>query len=298
MSLYHRINLRLALPILIIALSVSGCGGHKEKADEESVPVKVAKVRLEVLRNTLDYVGDIEAQDQAIIYPKVDGKIIEKIKEEGSFIKKGEVIAYIDRDEVGFEFEKSPVESSLSGLVGRIYVDKGTAVTPQTPVALVVDMDNIKIKLNIPEKFLPQVKLSQKVQLKVDAYANKSFEGQVANISPVVDLETRTFPVEIIVSNEEHLLNPGMFARVKLIIEERERIPVVMKEAVIGKEAQAYVYVVEQGIARQRFVKLGIHEGPVYEVLEGLKEDEDVVTMGQQRLRDGMKVSIQNDKDI
>ena len=168
----------------------------------------------------------------------------------------------------------------------------------QTPVALVVDMDNVKIKLNIQRSFAAGQNLAKRFNLKLIPYANKSFEGQVANISPVVDLETRTFPVEIIVSNKEHLLNPGMFARVKLIIEERERIPVVMKEAVIGKEAQAYVYVVEQGIARQRFVKLGIHEGPVYEVLEGLKEDEDVVTMGQQRLRDGMKVSIQNDKDI
>ena len=298
MKLCYRKNLYAGLFILVGVFLLSGCGGRKEKVEEQVIPVKVTKVRLDTLRNTLDYVGDIEAQDQAIVYPKVGGKIIEKVKEEGSFIKKDEVIAYIDRDEVGFEFEKSPVESPLSGLVGRIYVDKGTAVTSQTPVALVVDMDNVKVKLNIPEKFLPQVKPEQKAQAIVNAYANKNFEGQVANISPVVDLDTRTFPVEIVIPNEEHLLNPGMFARVKLIIEERESIPVVMKEAIIGKGDQAYVYVVEQGVARRHIVRLGIHEGPVYEVIEGLKEGEDVVIMGQQRLRDGMKVSVQNDKDI
>jgi len=288
----------VGLFIIIGVFLLSGCGGHKEKVEEQAIPVKIARVQLDTLRNTLDYVGDIEAQNQAIVYPKVGGKIIEKVKEKGSFIKKDEVIAYIDRDEVGFEFEKSPVESPLSGLVGRIYVDKGTAVTPQTPVALVVDMDNVKVNLNIPEKFLPQVRLKQKAQVRVDSYTKEIFEGQIANISPVVDLDTRTFPVEIIVSNEKHLLNPGMFARVKLIIEERNNIPVVVKEAIVGKGDQAYVYVSEQGVARRRFVKLGIKEGPVYEVLEGIKEGEEVVIMGQQRLREGIKVSVQNDKDI
>ncbi len=298
MRLCYRKNLYVGLFIIIGVFLLSGCGGHKEKVEEQAIPVKIARVQLDTLRNTLDYVGDIEAQNQAIVYPKVGGKIIEKVKEKGSFIKKDEVIAYIDRDEVGFEFEKSPVESPLSGLVGRIYVDKGTAVTPQTPVALVVDMDNVKVNLNIPEKFLPQVRLKQKAQVRVDSYTKEIFEGQIANISPVVDLDTRTFPVEIIVSNEKHLLNPGMFARVKLIIEERNNIPVVVKEAIVGKGDQAYVYVSEQGVARRRFVKLGIKEGPVYEVLEGIKEGEEVVIMGQQRLREGIKVSVQNDKDI
>lgn len=297
MNLFYKEKTYLVLSFLLLTFSLSGCGGGKQAADDQAVPVKVTKVQLKTLRNTLDYVGDIEAQDQALVYPKVGGKIIEKVTEEGSFIKKDEVIAYVDRDEVGFEFEKAPIESPLSGLVGRIYVDKGTAVTPQTQVALVVDMDKVEINLNIPEKFLSQVEVGQKAELKVDAYADKNFEGQIVNISPVVDLDTRTFPVKIMVSNEEHLLNPGMFARVKLIIEERQHVPAVIKEAVIGRGANTYVYVVNDSIARQRPVRLGIHEGPVYEVLEGLKEGEKVVIMGQQRLRDGMKVFVQDDKD-
>jgi multidrug efflux pump subunit AcrA (membrane-fusion protein) len=296
MKLCYRKNLHTGLFILVGVFLLSGCGGCKGKVEEQVIPVKVIKMRLDTLRDTLDYVGDIEAQDQAIVYPKVGGKIIEKVKEEGSFIKKDEVIAYIDRDEVGFEFEKSPVESPLSGLVGRIYVDKGTAVIPQTPVALVVDMDNVKVKLNIPEKFLPQVKLKQKAQVRVDAYANKNFEGQVANISPVVDLDTRTFPVEIVIPNEEHLLNPGMFARVNLVINERKSVPVILKEALLGKEPNTYVYVINGSSAHKRNIKLGIRQGAYFEVTGGLKEGELVVILGQQRLYDGVNVSVKREE--
>jgi multidrug resistance efflux pump len=169
MNLFYKKKTYLVLSFLLLAFSLSGCGRQKQAADDQAVPVKVTKVRLKTLRNMLDYAGDIEAQDQALVYPKVGGKIIEKVTEEGSFVKKDEVIAYIDRDEVGFEFEKAPIESPLTGFIGRIYVDKGTAVTPQTSVALVVDMDNVKVKFNIPEKFLPVVRPSQKAQINVDA---------------------------------------------------------------------------------------------------------------------------------
>ena len=80
MRLYYRKSLPLVLPLLSIILILSGCGRHKEEASEQAIPVKVKKIQLGVLRNALDYVGDIEAQDEAVVYPKVDGKIIEKLK--------------------------------------------------------------------------------------------------------------------------------------------------------------------------------------------------------------------------
>jgi len=94
----------------------------------------------------------LRQKTKAIIYPKVSGKIIEKLKNEGDSVVKGDVIAYIDRDEVGFKFEKAPVESPMNGIIGRVYVDIGTQVSTQTAVALAVRMDNVKIDLDIPEQ--------------------------------------------------------------------------------------------------------------------------------------------------
>lgn len=278
--------------IFFVAVT-AGCGKEKVdrgKGDMAPLPVKVMKVKRENINKTLEYIGNIKGQDEAIVYPKVSGKIIEKIKEDGSSVNKGEAIAYIDRDEIGLKFEKAPVESPLTGIVGRTYVDIGSNVTPQTAVALVADMTMAEINLEIPERYLPKVSLGQEAQVEIDAYPSDRFIGKVTRISPLVDLETRAAPIEITIDNVDNKLQSGMFARVKLIIEEHKDMPIVLKEAIIGREPDTYLYIVEGGKAVLRKVRLGLREGPHYEVLEGVEAGDTVVIVGQQRLRDGAQV--------
>ncbi|MFH0763153.1 MAG: efflux RND transporter periplasmic adaptor subunit [Candidatus Omnitrophota bacterium] len=280
---------------LSMMLLVAACGRRADVAveQEDVIPVKVVKIDPQDIRETLDYVGDIRAEEEAVIYPRASGKIIDKLKEDGSRVQKGDIIAYIDRDEVGFKFEKAPVESPLSGIIGRFYVDKGENVTPQTPIAMVVDMDRVEIILDIPEKYFSRIFLSAAAEVEVDAYPQEEFSGRVSKISPVIDLETRTVPVEITLDNPGHRLKSGMFADVSLIIGERKAVPVILKEAVMGREPDYYVYVVEGGRAVLRDVSLGIRQGPYYEVREGLKEGDSVVVMGQQRLYEGAPVRVE-----
>src|SRR3989338_934471 len=128
----------------LFLILIFGCGRKADKGNgPEVIPVKASRARLEALSEALEYIGDIKAKDEAVIYPRVSGKVIEKVKEDNSPIKKGEEIVYLDRDEVGLKFEKAPVESTLTGVVGRVYVDIGQNVTIQTPIALVVDMDKV-----------------------------------------------------------------------------------------------------------------------------------------------------------
>lgn len=285
--------------ILFLSLGLFGCQleGKKEKEkNQEAIPVRVEKVTLRSLQKTLEYVGNVKAQDEAIVYPKVSGKIIEKIKEDGSFVNKGEVIAYIDRDEVGLKFENAPIETPLTGIVGRVYVDLGTNVTLSTPIALIVDMERVKIDLEIPQIYLPKVFLGQKAVMSVDAYPEEEFFGEVSKISPVVDPTTRTAPLEIIVDNPQHRLKSGMFAKVSLVIQENQNIPVILKEAVIVRDTQTYVYVIENKKAVLRKITLGIRQGPYYEIKEGLREGDSVVIMGQERLYEGAPVIAEEEK--
>ena len=279
--------------VIFIIMAGAGCKKKVEEVKEEVVPVKVMPVELRDIRHTLDYVGDIEAQDDAIVYPKVSGKIIEKLKEEGSEVGKGDVIAYIDRDEVGFKFEKAAVESPLTGVVGRVDVDLGTQVTPQTPIALVVDMDKVEIRLDVPEKYLPKIAPGQPADITVDAYPGRIFTGEVTRLSPVVDIKTRTAPVEIVFSNPGHCLKPGMYARVALVIEEHEEVPVILQEAIIGRQSKPYVYLAKEGIAHKRYISLGLRKGPYFEVIDGLQAGDEVVIMGQQRLHDNAPVMVE-----
>ncbi len=275
-----------------VCICASGCGQKKDAGVKEAeiIPVRVGRVEVREFAETIECVGDIKAQDEAVVYPKVAGKITEKMKAEGSAIARGEPLVYLDRDEVGMKFELAPVESPLDGTVGKVYVDRGTQVSAQTPVALVVDMDRVKIRLDIPEKYIPAVTAGQSADITVDAYPNRVFQGSVSSVSPVVDLATRTAAVEISADNGDHALKSGMFARVKLAVRTRGAARVILKESVMGTEPEAYVYIVRDGRAVMRAVKLGIRQGPYYEVAQGLEENEAVVIMGQQRLTDGARV--------
>jgi multidrug efflux pump subunit AcrA (membrane-fusion protein) len=271
---------------------MAGCGSGNQEADKEkeAIPVKVMTVEAKDLEKTLDYVGNIKAKDEASVYPKVSGKVIEKVKDEGSPVKKGDVIVYIDRDEVGFTFEKAPVESPLTGVVGRINVDLGANVEPTTQIAFVVNMERMEIDLDIPEKYLPFVALGQEAKIAVDAYPDKVFIGKVTLISPVVDLETRSAPIEITIENKDGLLKSGMFAEVRLVVGEHKNVPVVLKEALMGKGDNLYVYAVEDHKASMKPIKTGIRYGELVEITEGVKNGDVVVVMGQQRLHDGASV--------
>ncbi|MFA4988067.1 MAG: efflux RND transporter periplasmic adaptor subunit [Candidatus Omnitrophota bacterium] len=296
--MHRKTNLSLySLIWFLVIFLFAGCQDKSRLVSEkEVVPVKVYKVELQSIKNTLDYVDDIKAQDEAVIYPKVNGKIIEKTKEEGDRVERGDVVAYIDRDEVGFKFEKAPVESPLTGIIGRTYVDKGTSVTPQTPIALVVDMDKVKIDIDITEENIPKIAIAQEAEITLQAYPGEEFVGKVSKISPVLDLETRTAPIEIIIPNADHRLKSGMFARVQLIMEEHKNVPVIIKEAVMGRGDDTYVYVVKDNAAYQRNVKLGIRQGAYYEVSEGLQEGDLVVVMGQQKLYNGVAVMAEEER--
>jgi len=285
--------------ILIFLVGVISAGCEKQKQQEpreEVIPVKVSRVALKDFNETIDYVGNIKAQDEAIIYPKVSGKVIQKCKEDGTRVSKGEIVAYIDRDEVGFKFEKAPVESPLDGTIGRCYVDIGTNVTPQTPIALVVDQEKAEITLDIPENKLPRVSLGQQAEINVDAYPSEVFIGSVTKVSPVVNPETRAAPVEITVDNAGYRLKSGMFARVKLIIKQYKGAVVVLKEAIMGHDPDFYLYVIENNRAVSKKIKLGARQGQHFMVADGLKEGDLTVVMGQQRLYEGAKVIVEEEK--
>jgi membrane fusion protein, multidrug efflux system len=283
--------------LFFTAICLSGCSQADKKPEVDTIPVRVMKIKLQDIKEILAYTGDVKAHDEAVVYPKVNGKIIEKLKEDGSRVNKGEVIAYIDRDEVGFEFNKAPVESPLTGIIGRVYVDRGTNVSPQTPVALVVDMDKVKIGLDIPGKYLPRIAMGQQAEVSVDAYPDKVFEGKVSKISPIVDLDTRTAPIEIMVDNPDYYLRPGMYARAGLVLDNRKSVPVVLKEAVSGKAPENYVFVVNGNTANKKNIELGIRQGAYFEVTSGLEQGDLVVMMGQQRLRDKAKVKAEGDEE-
>ncbi len=265
----------------------------KKDAGPEVIPVKVVTVAPQDMQELLDYVANIKAQQEVLVFPKVTGKIIEKVKEEGDSVAKAEAIAFIDRDEIGLNFAKAPVESPISGIVGKVMVDIGSNVSSQTPVALVVDMEKVKVYLDIPEKYLTKITLGMPAAVTVDAYLGESFDGVLDKINPVLDIATRTIQTEIIIDNKDHKLRSGMYAKVKLVTQEYRNALAVYKEAVLGKEPKQYVYVVDGQKAQLKEITTGVRQGGYLQVKDGIKAGDKVVIMGQQRLYEGAAVLVE-----
>jgi len=282
----------LIVVLIIVGRIVAPKRGVKVVSIEEGIPVEVVKVIRRDFKETTSYTGDIEAKERIEVYPRVSGKIIKKNVIEGDRIKKGETIALIDRDEPGFKFEPAPVDSLLAGIVGRVYVDLGAKVTPQTPVALIVDMDSVKVKVDVVERDLPKIKIGQEAQIRMDAYPEQVFKGKICKISPVVDLESRTAPVEILISNPNHLLKPGMFARATIVTKENKDTLIIPRDALIKKDDSTFIFIVKDNRALRKEVTTGMSQENLVEIKDNLNAGEEVIVMGKTRVKDGTKVRV------
>ncbi len=192
------------------------------------------------------------------------------------------------------EYSDTKITSPISGVVTSRLVDKGDYVNKGNVVVQVVDISNLKVKLNVAEKDAFKLKTGDNVVVSTDVYPGVSFKGKIETISDQAD-NAHTYPVEIVLSNsKEHPLKGGMFGRVQFVSIKNGESVVIPREALAGSIKDAKVFIVENGIAKERKVVIGSTFDSMLEVLSGLKAGEQVVVSGQNNLQDNYKVTIVN----
>ncbi len=170
----------------------------------------------------------------------------------------------------------------------------GAFVRANTPLFTLVKIDPLRLRIEVPERMAPWVKIGQAAQVTVEAYADRVFTGRVSRIAPTVDQAKRTFIVEALIENGRNELKPGSYARAKLTTDKVESVRVVPARAlnyVLGSN-KAYVVKTDQTI-EARDVKVGDRFPQEVEILEGLEEGETVAISALSRLDTGQKVRIQ-----
>lgn len=185
------------------------------------------------------------------------------------------------------------IHAPFNGVVGARMISPGQVITRNTTLTWLVDLDPLKVEVNVPERFLSQVKPGQEIELTVAAMPDKTFQGEVFFISPYVDAETRTALVKAVVPNPDHQLKPGMFAGLNLTLQVRSNAIVVPEAAISqvleGKRA-ILMLVDANNTAEMRPVKVGLRIEGGIEITEGLKEGERVIVEGLQKIAPGMPV--------
>jgi RND family efflux transporter MFP subunit len=171
-------------------------------------------------------------------------------------------------------------------------VNLGELVKAQMPVIAVVRLDPLKIVAEIPEKMAPWISGGQPVQLHVDAYPARTFEGKVSRISPAVNTATRAFPFEALVPNKDAVLKPGTFARVHIESGKQDEVLTLSYTALQYRYGVNRAFVIEGDKLNARELKVGDRMGDRIEILSGVKAGDKVAVTDVDKLADGTKVSV------
>lgn len=184
------------------------------------------------------------------------------------------------------------IESPISGIVSSVNVEGGEMASNAQPAVTIVDMDKVYVQINVTENIINQLYKGQEVKVSIPAASQDAFIGSITNVSPVVDQRTQLYPVNIYIDNNDHIIKPGMIAKVEINTDIQEDVIVVRSECVVQKNGEQFVYVVEDNKALERKVTTGLDAGAFIEIKEGLNEGERVIVKGQNYVEDQTTVKV------
>ena len=186
------------------------------------------------------------------------------------------------------------ITSPITGMVAERTVDVGETVVPGTPVAKMVNIDRLRVKIGLSAEQIVKVRQGQNVTLSIDAHPGVKFEGRVLTVGPEASQDTRTFPVEIDVKNSaEHPLKSGMVAKVDVAVDVIKGIPLIPRDAILERSGEYIAYVINGNEATRRILDLGAQSGDMVEIRNGIGAGDEIVVVGQENLSDGARVNVQ-----
>ncbi len=190
------------------------------------------------------------------------------------------------------------ITATFSGYITRRYLDPGVYVTASSNVQgstlfLLAEIQRVKIDVNVLEKDVPLLGKIKDADVTVDPYPNQIFKGRISRISQQIDLATRTMPVEVDLDNYQSLLKPGMFANVKLVLAEVGGVLILPTQDIQNDDSGSYVYTLAiDSAVHKAYVKIGISQDNENEIISGLTDSQQIISMGQDLVQNGMKVRI------
>jgi RND family efflux transporter MFP subunit len=184
------------------------------------------------------------------------------------------------------------VKSPINGLVASRKVEIGEMLSPGREVANIIDVSTVKVRLSIAEEEIGLISLNQAATLRIDSRPGEVYGASVYTIGSKTETTTgHTYPVEVVIRNRNAFeLKAGMFGRVDIMTSSAPEAMSISRESLVSDESAPAVFIVEDHVARLRHVKLGLRTADRFQVLEGLKAGDLVVSFGQKGLKDGAAV--------
>ncbi|MDI9243796.1 efflux RND transporter periplasmic adaptor subunit [Marinobacter sp. CHS3-4] len=186
------------------------------------------------------------------------------------------------------------IEAPFAGVVGLNDISMGAYLGSGTEVATLDATSQMELSFAIPEKFLGQIRLGQRVQGHTPAFPEDRFEGELVELGTRINELSRTLPVRAMIDNADGKLRPGQYMAAELTLRQREAL-IIPEQAVMIRGDETYVFVALDGVAKRVSVQLGSRSPGIVEVASGLTLEDRVVVTGQDRLSSGDRIQVVED---
>jgi membrane fusion protein, multidrug efflux system len=204
--------------------------------------------------------------------------------------------ATFDQNHATLELKKRQLKDArivapFAGITGARNVSPGQVIAKDTVLTMLVDLDPVKVEVNVPERYLQQLSIGQSLEFSVAAFPGKKFKGEVYFVSPQIDQNLRTALVKARIPNADNKLRGGMFASLDLALQVRDSAIVIPEPAIMATGDNFSVFVVNgENKAELRPVQVGIRLAGKAEIAKGLNPGDKVIVEGVQKIGPGSTV--------
>jgi len=251
--------------------------------DEEyinSVKMETNQLNLELMES--------ELRKQESLYEK-GGVTLKELKTAGINYENAKTTVINSR----LQLEKTKIVAPIDGVIVDLpYHTQGTQVESGVTIAKIMDYKTMYMDVQIPEKYISVIKPGQVVRLTNYTLPDDTIIGKVAQLSPAINADTRTFKGTISIDNHNLLLRPGMFVKADIVTDSRDSVIVIPKSIILSRQRGKTVFIVDRGVAAERIIDTGLENVTDVEVIRGLAKNERIVTGGFETLSNRSKVKI------
>lgn len=187
------------------------------------------------------------------------------------------------------QIQRTEIRAPFDGRIGLKFVSEGSYITPTSAIASLQSIDPIKVEFAVPERYLSEVNVGDRIQFKVAGFRD-AFEGTLYAIEPRISTETRTVSIRALASNKNMKLLPGAFAEIDYIFQEIPDALLIPSQALVPELKGQKVFVYKAGVVGEKPVEIGIRTEREVQIVQGLAVGDTVITSGILQVRPGMSV--------
>ena len=247
----------------------------------------VNSVKLETNQLNLELM-ETELRKQESLYEK-GGVTLKELKTAGINYENAKTTVINSK----LQLQKTIITAPIDGVIVDLpYYTQGTEIPTGVTIVKIMDYRTMYMDVQLPEKYITVIKPGQTVKLTNYTIPDDTIIGNVTQLSPAINADTRTFKGTISIDNQDYLLRPGMFVKADIVTDRRDSVIVIPKSIILSRQRGKTVFIVDRGLAVERIIDTGLENITDVEVIRGLAKNERVVKGGFETLSNRSKVKI------